>query len=634
LPARLTTLAQELAGAFRPATVVELVARALTELLKPDRLTIVLLDTATNRLAVTYDTHPVPAGTDDPLLQLALRRGPLAFPRHVGEEARRRGAPLVAEAPGAWLGAPLVAAGRTMGAVSLSRERPGSLGPAELTLVALVLAQAAIALENARLVELLSSAKREWEQTVDAISQAICIVDAHGTVRRANRVFAELIQTAVTAIPGRPWLGLLPPAWSDPVARAIAEAAPTSVEIRAGERILLLTSIPLAEPGSAVLVFEDQTDRRRLQEQLIQSEKMSAIGQLIAGVAHDLNNPLASVVGFSDFLAEAGEIPPSLQEPLQVIREEAERAATIVKNLLSFARSQEGERARQPVKPLLESTLGLLRNQLMAHKVEATLEVEPGLPEVEVNANQIKQVFVNLINNAAQAIASDAPSGRIWIAAKRVRDGLAVSVTDSGPGISDELAARVFEPFFTTKPEGQGTGLGLSISQGIMKEHGGRITLETRPGAGATFTVELPLAAPAPRPDVSPAPLGESRPLHILVVDDEPHILHYMRATLESWGHTVEVASDGAYALERALAGPFDVIICDLRMPHLSGRDMYLKLARHDPRAAERIIFATGDTVRGDTLQFLQRLGRPYLHKPFTLAELRAALGHHAKQPA
>jgi len=127
---------------------------------------------------------------------------------------------------------------------------------------------------------------------------------------------------------------------------------------------------------------------------------------------------------------------------------------------------------------------------------------------------------------------------------------------------------------------------------------------------------------------------GESKPLSILVVDDEPHILHYMRATLESWGHTVEVASDGTYALERALAGPFDVIICDLRMPHLSGREMYSKLARQDPRVAERIIFATGDTVRGDTLQFLEALGRPYLHKPFTLAELRAALGHASKQPA
>ncbi len=614
--------------------MIELVARALIELLKPDRLAVILLDTKTNRLAVTYDTNAVPARTDDPLLQLALRRGPLVFPKDVKEEARRRGAELADEPPRSWLGAPLVAAGRTMGAVSLSSDRPGTLGKAELALVSAVLAQAAIALENARLVELLSSAKREWEKTVDAITQAICIVDAHGTVRRANRVFAELIQTPVTAIPGRPWLGLLPPAWSDPIARAIAEPAATSVEIRSGERILLLTAIPMAEPGAAVLVFEDQTDRRRLQEQLIQSEKMSAIGQLIAGVAHDLNNPLASVVGFSDFLAEAAEIPASFAEPLQVIRQEAERAATIVKNLLSFARTQEGERKLQPLRPILESTLVLLRNQLMAHKVEATLEVEPELPEVEVNANQIKQVFVNVINNACQAIASDAPSGRIWIAAKRVHDGIAVGVTDSGPGMPEEVAARAFEPFFTTKGEGQGTGLGLSISQGIVKEHGGRISLDTKVGAGATFTVELPAGAAPPRAEAAPAPVGAARPLQVLVVDDEPHILHYMRATLESWGHTVEVATDGTYALERALAGPFDVIICDLRMPHLSGRDMYMKLIRQDPRVAERIIFATGDTVRGDTLQFLEGLGRPYLHKPFTLAELRTALGHAAKQPA
>ncbi|HEV2750969.1 MAG TPA: ATP-binding protein [Gemmatimonadales bacterium] len=633
LLARLTTLAQELAGAFRPATVIELVATTLGELLKPDRLTVILLDAETNRLAVTYDTHPVPANTDDPLLQLALRRGPLAFPRDVREEARRRGAELP-ESPASWLGAPLVASGRTMGAVSLSSDRSGTFGKAELTLVSAVLAQAAIALENARLVEMLSSAKREWEKTVDAISQAICIVDAHGTVRRANRVFAELIQTAVTAIPGRPWIGLLPPPWSDPVARAISEPTVTTTEVRAGDRTLLLTTIPMAEPGSAVLVFEDQTDRRRLQEQLIQSEKMSAIGQLIAGVAHDLNNPLASVVGFSDFLVETGEIPPSLQEPLQVIRQEAERAATIVKNLLSFARRQEGERTRLPVRTLLDSTLALLRNQLMAYKVEATLEVEPGLPEIEVSPNQIKQVFVNIINNACQAIATDAPSGRIWITAKRVHESVAVSVTDSGPGMPDEIATRVFEPFFTTKPEGAGTGLGLSISQGIVKEHGGRITLETPAGGGATFTVELPLRAETARTETPAVPTTEGPQLSILVVDDEPHILHYMRATLESWGHTVEVASDGTYALERALAGTFDVIICDLRMPHLSGREMYTKLARQDPRVAERIIFATGDTVRGDTLQFLERLGRPYLRKPFTLAELRAALGHAGKQPA
>ena len=632
--ARLTSLSQELAGAFRPATVIELVSRTLQELLKPDRLTVVLLDAETNQLAVTHDTNAVPARTHDPLLQLALRRGPLAFARNVKEEARRRGADLTEEPPKSWLGAPLVAAGRPVGAVSLTSERTGAFGKTELTLVTAVLAQAAIALENARLVELLSSAKREWEKTVDAITQAICIIDAHGTVRRGNRVFAELIQVPVTAIPGRPWLGLLPPAWSDPVARALAEPTATLVEIRAGERTLSFTAIPMAEPGSAVLVFEDQTERRRLQEQLIQSEKMSAIGQLIAGVAHDLNNPLASVVGFSDFLAELGDIPPQFAEPLQVIRQEAERAATIVKNLLSFARSQEGERKRQPIGSILESTLALLRNQLMANKVEATLEVEPGLPDVEVNGNQIKQVFVNLINNANQAIASDAPSGRIWVAAKPQRDGVAVSITDSGPGMTEEIAAHVFEPFFTTKGEGEGTGLGLSICQGIVKEHGGRITLDTKAGGGAAFTVELPAGARTPLVEAAPAQVPEGKRLHILVVDDEPHILYYMRATLESWGHSVEVASDGAYALERAIAGDFDVIICDLRMPHLSGRDMYQKLARQDPRAAERIIFATGDTVRGDTLQFLETLGRPYLHKPFTLSELRAALGHAANQPA
>jgi len=614
---------------------VALVARALTELLRPDRLSIVLLDVETNRLAVAYDSAPVPAVTDDPLLQLALRRGPLAFARDVAAEAARLGVALGDAAPASWSGAPLIAGGRAIGAVSLAAERAGAFGEAEQMIIAAVVAQAAIALENARLVELLSSGKREWERTVDAITQAICILDARGVVRRANRIFAGLLGTAVTALPGRPWLGLLPPVWADPVMRVLADPGNTSVEVRAGERILLLTAYPTTEAdGGAVLVFEDQTEKRRLQEQLIQSEKMSAIGQLIAGVAHDLNNPLASVVGFSDFLAEAGEVPPRLAEPLQVIRQEAERAATIVKNLLSFARRQEGERRLLPIKPILESTLQLLANQLMASRIEATLRVEPGLPDVEVNGNQIKQVFVNLINNGAQAIAETGQGGRIWVTAKRWLDGVAVSVTDSGPGIPDEIAGRVFEPFFTTKPEGKGTGLGLSICQGILKEHGGRLTLEAKPGAGATFIVELPGATPpAAASEHAAEPGAPVRKLRVLVVDDEPHILHYMSATLESWGHTVEVASDGQYALERALAEAFDVIICDLRMPHLGGREMYHKLARQDPHRAERVIFATGDTVRGDTLRFLESLGRPYLHKPFTLAELRRVLGAAAQQP-
>jgi two-component system NtrC family sensor kinase len=650
--ARLIELSQELAGAFRPTTIIEMAARTLTEQLAPARLSVMLLDVDTNRLTVTYHNGPRPATTDEPLLQLALRRGPLVFPDHVAARAAKLDVTVAGPEPASWLGVPIVAVSRTIGAVGMEGDRKNAFDEEALLFTRAVLAQAGIALENARLVELLSSGKREWEQTVDAFNHAICYVDPRGTVKRANRVFADLIKLPVTALPGRAWVSLLPPAWVDPIARLLTpEGASAPVEVRAGERVLLVTAIATGEPGALVLLFEDQTEKRRLQEQLLQSEKMSAIGQLIAGVAHDLNNPLASVVGFSDLLGEAADVPPRLAEPLAVIRQEAERASAIVRNLLSFARRQEGERQLQSIRPILESTHQLLKTQLLAARTELTLEFEPGLPEVEVHANQIKQVFVNIINNAAQAIASTrgraggrpSTSGRIQIIAKCEPDGISVSVSDNGPGIPEAVAQRVFEPFFSTKSEGEGTGLGLSICVGIVKEHGGSMSVDpggAGSGRGATFTVELPagvrsgLSPLARGADAEPAPAERHERLRVLVVDDEPHILHYMQATLESWGHDVELARDGSQALKRALMKPFDLIICDLRMPRLGGREMFHSLSRMHPTVADRIIFATGDTVRGDTLQFLEELGRPFLQKPFKLDALRRVLAGVVKVPA
>jgi two-component system, NtrC family, sensor kinase len=641
---RLTALSQELAGAYRPATIVEIVARVLTEQLAPGRLSVMLLDLDSNQLVVTYHNGPRPATTDEPLLQLALRRGPLVFPERVQALAAEHDVKLDGPIPQSWLGAPIVAVTRTIGAVSMEGDRKNAFDDGALMFTRAVLAQAGIALENARLVELLSSGKREWEQTVDAFNQAICYVDAEGAVRRANRVFAELIKLPVTALPGRAWLTLVPPAWVEPVSKLLtSEGRDTPVEVRAGERVLLVSAIATGEPGAAVLLFEDQSEKRRLQDQLLQSEKMSAIGQLIAGVAHDLNNPLASVVGFSDLLGEAADVPPRLAEPLAVIRQEAERASAIVRNLLSFARRQEGERQLQSIRPILESTHQLLKNQLLAARIELTLTFEPGLPEVAVHANQIKQVFVNIINNGSQAITSSRrEGGRIAIVVRCEPDGISVSISDNGPGIPEAVAQRVFEPFFSTKSEGEGTGLGLSISQGIVKEHGGNITVDpggAGSGRGATFTVELPAGV---RAELSPLANAEDAPsaaerhehLRVLVVDDEPHILHYMQATLESWGHEVVVARDGSQALKRALMEPFDLIICDLRMPRLGGREMFHTLARMHPTVANRIIFATGDTVRGDTLQFLEELGRPFLQKPFKLDALRRVLAGVVKVPA
>src|SRR5437588_7947220 len=286
------------------------------------------------------------------------------------------------------------------------------------------------------------------------------------------------------------------------------------------ENLLVAIGRQLSTTIEKVRLYEETCrayeDLRHTQEQLLQSEKMSAIGQLIAGVAHDLNNPLASVVGFSDLLAEAADLPPRLAEPLAVIRQEAERASSIVRNLLSFARRQEGERQLQSIRPILESTHQLLKNQLLAARIELTLTFEPGLPEVEVHANQIKQVFVNIINNAAQAISSTRArerGGRIEIATRCEPDGLSVNISDNGPGIPEAVAQRVFEPFFSTKSEGEGTGLGLSISLGIVKEHGGNISVDpggAGSGRGATFTVELPTGVHA---ELSPLARGtESEP--------------------------------------------------------------------------------------------------------------------------
>jgi two-component system NtrC family sensor kinase len=629
---RLTAFGQEVAGTLRRASVIDLLVRHVRESLAPSEIAVALF-----QQAETIDFvlgWPPGRSNPRPLLELASRRGPLLI--HDGLEALLRDAgltppPLTA---GSWLIAPFIARTRVTGAIAV-RGEAGRYGPADLVLLEGLVSQASIALESARLIDLHDDGRRTWQEVVDAISPALCIVDRSGAIRRANRAFADLVNAPPASLIGRPWQAFAPPEWTTDLQRALdQQGVGREVELRTGERTYAVTAVPISntDRSAVVLLFDDQTERRRLQDQLIQSEKMSAIGQLIAGIAHDLNNPLASVVGFADFLAEVPNVPATIREPLTVVREEAERASSIVRNLLGFARKQDHQRRPTALKPLLDATFVLLRNQLMAQRVEAEIDIEPDLPMPDVDPNQIQQVFVNLINNAAQAIASTGRPGTIMVRARRWLDGVAIDVIDDGPGMSDALATQVFEPFFTTKAEGEGTGLGLSISQGIVKEHGGRIMLSSEEGKGSTFTVQLPLSTRSAAPSTNPCARGPGKRLRVLVVDDEPHILHYMRATLEAWGHIPIVASDGEEALARATNEQFDLIISDLRMPRYGGREFYEELARRNAAMAERLIFSTGDTVRGDTLTFLETLDRPYLHKPFSLAELRSLLADVARE--
>jgi two-component system NtrC family sensor kinase len=478
------------------------------------------------------------------------------------------------------------------------------------------------------------SAEPSWQEALDLIDTGLCVIDGSGRIRRANKAFTALLDGHPGFVVGQPWRTLVPADWVSALELVIGGATPARhVEVPRNDRLLAVTGTPLpgADDGGVVLAFTDQTAQSRLQHQLVQAEKMSAIGQLIAGVAHDLNNPLASVVGFAEFLSEHPEVPAPLREPVSVIREEAERASGIVKNLLGFVRKQERQRRPTPIQPLLEATLALLRNELNAARVEALLEIDDDLPLPIIDPIQIQQVFVNLIHNAIQAIAGTGRPGTVLVTARRWGDGLALRVVDDGPGIPESLAAQVFHPFFTTKPEGQGTGLGLSVSQGIVTDHGGRITVETGNGPGATFTVHLLGSGEVEPPAVARGAGPDATPLRILVVDDEPHILHYMRATLESWGHTVAEAADGEEARRRMIRDRFDLVVADLRMPGLGGREFYEQLHREEPALAQRVVFATGDTVRGDTLDFLRSVGRPYLRKPFSLTELRSLLAGVSK---
>jgi two-component system NtrC family sensor kinase len=528
------------------------------------------------------------------------------------------------------MGAPLLARRTVLGAAAMQLNRPVRSG--EQRLFAALVAIAAVAYEGACLVAAADTNRVRWEEALDTLSLAICLLDPTGRVERANNSFLDLLDVEAAGPLGRHWQELVPATWHPQVAEALTAETPQQVELKVQDRSIVITAFRggPSEPGRVVLLIEDQTEHRQLQDRLIQSERLSAIGQLIAGVAHDLNNPLTSVVGFADFLAEGEDVPARIKEPLRVIQSEAERASQIVKNLLSFARRRD-TRQTVALAPLIQSTIVLFRNQLGADRVLMEVDLDVNLPMLDLNPNQIQQVFVNLIQNAAQAISASGKPGVIRIVARRWMDGVAIDVIDNGPGMPPQDAARAFEPFFTTKSEGEGTGLGLSISQGIVKEHGGRITLSTAVGRGSTVTVELP--APA-RPPRAPLPVEEpplARHLAVLVVDDEPHILHYIRATLEAWGHSVTTASDGQEGLTRAIAEPFDLIISDLRMPRLGGREFFEELSTSAPQVSRKVAFSTGDTVRGDTLDFLEASGRPCLQKPFSLAELRAILRDAAR---
>jgi signal transduction histidine kinase/ActR/RegA family two-component response regulator len=365
-----------------------------------------------------------------------------------------------------------------------------------------------------------------------------------------------------------------------------------------------------------------QARLRATQEQLMQSEKMSAIGQLLSGVAHELNNPLAGIMGFSQLVLST-EVNPKIRQNLERIYSEAVRSQKIVQNLLGFSRRHEPEKTYCGLSETIDSVLELRAYQLQVDNVEVTREYDRGLPNTMLDVHQIQQVVLNLVNNAHQAMMEtpDRPH-HLLISTGRKGDVLYATFADNGPGIPPDRLETIFEPFYTTKKEGRGTGLGLSLSRAIVRDHLGTMSVESILGEGTTFRLDLPLlaeqsaGAPAPADE---APSSPQKPMRLLVVDDERTLVELMCEFLRSYGHHVEEACDGRRALEIARAKDFDVILTDLKMPGLDGQGFYENLLKTKPKMARRFIFSTGDMANPKAQAFFQTTGCLYLSKPFKL---------------
>jgi signal transduction histidine kinase/AmiR/NasT family two-component response regulator len=414
-------------------------------------------------------------------------------------------------------------------------------------------------------------------------------------------------------------------------------------------RVLERVSRPVLDAGGRKLgrieIYRDLTAQRIFQARLLQTEKLAALGQMVSGVAHELSNPLTSVVGYAQRLLMR---PDALSHSEEVHRifAEAERASAILRRLLLSARDTPPEKQVLALNQLVQRTVELQRFSLTAEKIRVEMDLDPLLPPVRGDAGQLQQVLMNLLGNARQAMEEHGKGGTIRLKTERVAGRrVRLEVSDTGPGIPEPVLARIFDPFFTTKPAGAGTGLGLSIVLSIVREHGGQVYVKSSPGKGAVFSIELPATAETREPAaerkqrtgksgvrasvIASGARGALRHRQttrnvrrVLVVEDEPTVAQLIADVLRDEGFQVESLPDGRNAPERAASTEFALVICDMKMPNLDGQHFYRSLALAGNPLKDRFLFVTGDVLAAQTREFLERNRLPYVAKPFRVEEL------------
>ena len=552
---------------------------------------------------------------------------------------------------------PLTFGDDVLGSLCLKAARTNydfSLG--EVNFCTAVAKASANALQNALLHDQVIEKSSENRRTIEKLSRVldhspdlILTTDYDGRITEFNREAERISGYARESVLGRPIDQLFVEENAADIIRRIntqgqihgygsqlTRADGDELEI---ELNLSVLRDELGEVVGSVWLGRDVTELKSTQSQLLQAEKLSTIGEVISGVAHELNNPLSGVLGFSQILMSRCEDSPIIRE-LERINDSAHRCQKIVKNLLSFSRAHTPERRHLGVNGILEKTLDLKKYQLHVNNIEVVRNFQPDLPKTMLDFHQMQQVFLNLVNNAHHAmVANRSGPGRLEVCTSETGGRIRVEITDTGEGMDEATQHRIFEPFFTTKGQGEGTGLGLSVSYGIVREHGGKIWCRSRKGEGTTLVVELPVLEPsegesAESPEVDDGNgVGRASGSSILVVDDEPVILDLMIDVLRLSGHRVDTASNGDEACRKVRSGPYDLIITDVRMPEMNGIELYRNVMELRPELRGKFIFVTGDLIDKDVLDFLAEVNAPTLPKPIDIRRVTKAVDETLHPP-
>jgi two-component system NtrC family sensor kinase len=538
---------------------------------------------------------------------------------------------------------PIARRGERIGAVVVVASEERVFSPADLERIEAMGDLLSVSLENAELVETLRQAEWRFRTLFRAAPDAVFTVLQSGRIREANDAVRDVTGVEPLQVVGRPVVDLVVESDRERLGHALETTfagTPTRVEVsfqhdshdpaNAIRRVvaLAMTRLPEADPPSLLLVGRDITSEREMRVRLMESDRLAAVGELVAGVAHEVNNPLSSISAFAQLLLRDGGLTASQRESLDVIKSETVRASQVVKDLLTFARRSDPLREPLDLNAVVQRTLRLRGYQLTSNRVQVEEELAPVLPAVVGDARQLQQVCLNLVSNAIQAMVT-LGGGKLFVSTKSEDGKVVLEMRDTGPGIPDGAMAHIFEPFFTTKGEGEGTGLGLSVSYGIVSAHGGKIEVASSSPAGTTFRVTLPSAQDQAADDSTGdgggftlrSPLNGMR---LLFIDDEAALRSGVTAFGELRGFTVVTAGDGVEGLDIVRKLAVDAIVCDLRMPGMDGAAFHERLRHERPGLAARTVFITGDLTPTNGRSTPPK--QPVLTKPFAFEKLEETL--------